>query len=56
MCSTQRTPIRVASEFESLIVIDRAVDLFTPLATQLTYEGLVDTTYAIDNSTYACAG
>ncbi|KAI8908166.1 Sec1-like protein [Powellomyces hirtus] len=30
------------SEIDSLIVIDRNVDLVTPLCTQLTYEGLID--------------
>lgn len=32
---------------ESLIIIDREVDLTTPLLTQLTYEGLVDETFGI---------
>ncbi|KAJ3023189.1 hypothetical protein HKX48_003967 [Thoreauomyces humboldtii] len=30
------------SEIDSMIVIDRNVDLVTPLCTQLTYEGLID--------------
>lgn len=32
-----------------LIVIDRDVDLVTPLMTQLTYEGLIDETMGIKN-------
>lgn len=35
---------------ESLIIIDREVDLITPLLTQLTYEGLIDEKYGIKNS------
>ncbi|KAB7498873.1 Vacuolar protein sorting-associated protein 33A [Armadillidium nasatum] len=34
-----------------LILIDRAVDLITPLATQLTYEGLIDQFFGINNCT-----
>eukprot|EP01122_Echinamoeba_exundans_P013588 TRINITY_DN5959_c0_g1_i1.p1 TRINITY_DN5959_c0_g1~~TRINITY_DN5959_c0_g1_i1.p1 ORF type:complete len:685 (-),score=163.48 TRINITY_DN5959_c0_g1_i1:50-2104(-) len=33
-----------------LILIDRTVDLVTPLPTQLTYEGLIDEFYSITNS------
>lgn len=35
--------------FDSLLLLDRNVDLLTPLATQLTYEGLVDEIYGITN-------
>lgn len=35
---------------ESVIIIDREVDLVTPLLTQLTYEGLIDELYGIQNS------
>lgn len=35
--------------FDSLLLLDRNVDLLTPLATQLTYEGLIDETYGITN-------
>lgn len=35
---------------EHLIIIDRGVDLATPLLTQLTYEGLIDETYEIDHN------
>ncbi|ODQ55485.1 Sec1-like protein [Saitoella complicata NRRL Y-17804] len=34
---------------DSLIIIDRGVDMATPLMTQLTYEGLIDESYGIKN-------
>ncbi|KAF5392402.1 hypothetical protein D9757_002293 [Collybiopsis confluens] len=39
-----------SSDFDSLIVIDRRVDMITPLLTQLTYEGLIDEILGIKNS------
>ncbi|KAL1902765.1 Vacuolar protein-sorting-associated protein 33 [Sporothrix stenoceras] len=39
-----------SSTTESVIIIDREVDLVTPLLTQLTYEGLIDELYGIQNS------
>lgn len=36
--------------FDNLLLLDRNVDLLTPLATQLTYEGLIDEVYGIQNS------
>lgn len=39
-----------SQSIDSLIIIDRAVDLATPLCTQLTYEGLVDEVIGISNS------
>ncbi|EWC45251.1 hypothetical protein DRE_05978 [Drechslerella stenobrocha 248] len=39
-----------SSIIENLIIIDREVDLVTPLLTQLTYEGLVDEIFGINNS------
>lgn len=35
--------------FDSLLLLDRNVDLLTPLATQLSYEGLIDEIYGINN-------
>lgn len=32
----------ISDTFDSLVVIDRRVDMITPLLTQLTYEGLID--------------
>ncbi|XP_074743037.1 vacuolar protein sorting-associated protein 33A isoform X1 [Strix uralensis] len=36
--------------FDTLLLLDRNVDLLTPLATQLTYEGLIDEIYGIQNT------
>lgn len=36
---------------DKILLIDRSVDLITPLATQLTYEGLIDEIFGINNST-----
>jgi hypothetical protein len=38
-----------ASKIDSLIILDRRVDMITPLLTQLTYEGLVDELIGIKN-------
>ncbi|XP_060927233.1 vacuolar protein sorting-associated protein 33A [Limanda limanda] len=35
--------------FDTLLLLDRNVDLLTPVATQLTYEGLIDEIYGITN-------
>ncbi|KAF7791610.1 hypothetical protein EIP86_002627 [Pleurotus ostreatoroseus] len=40
----------MSQKFDSLIIIDRRVDMITPLLTQLTYEGLVDELIGIKNS------
>ncbi|KAF8167419.1 Sec1-like protein [Crassisporium funariophilum] len=39
-----------SSKLDSLIILDRRVDMITPLLTQLTYEGLVDELIGIKNS------
>lgn len=39
----------VSEKIDSLIVIDRRVDMISPLLTQLTYEGLVDELIGIKN-------
>lgn len=36
--------------FDTLLLLDRNVDLISPLATQLTYEGLIDEIYGIQNT------
>ena len=41
-----------SERIDSLIIIDRRVDLITPLLTQLTYEGLVDELFGIKNCMY----
>ncbi|KAH7915699.1 Sec1-like protein [Hygrophoropsis aurantiaca] len=40
----------VTAPFDSLIILDRQVDMITPLLTQLTYEGLIDELIGISNS------
>ncbi|THV06595.1 Sec1-like protein [Dendrothele bispora CBS 962.96] len=47
--SAPDTLSEISDEFDSLIVIDRRVDMITPLLTQLTYEGLVDELIGIKN-------
>ena len=41
---------QIQPQIDSLLLIDRTVDLLTPLATQLTYEGLIDEIYGVHNS------
>ena len=42
----------VMPQIDNLLVIDRVVDPLTPLLTQLTYEGLIDECFSINNSQY----
>jgi hypothetical protein len=37
----------VSTHIDQLVIIDRNVDLYTPLCTQLTYEGLIDEIFRI---------
>jgi vacuolar protein sorting-associated protein 33A len=39
-----------SNTIESVIIIDREVDMVTPLLTQLTYEGLIDEVFTIQNN------
>lgn len=39
-----------STTIESIIIIDREVDFVTPLLTQLTYEGLIDEVFEIQNN------
>lgn len=41
--------LQVTPQIDQLILIDRSVDLITPLATQLTYDGLIDQFFTINN-------
>lgn len=36
-----------SSIIENIVIIERGVDMVTPLLTQLTYEGLIDETFGI---------
>jgi len=38
------------SQIDDLLLLDRSVDLLSPLATQLTYEGLIDELFGVNNS------
>ncbi|KAJ3319480.1 hypothetical protein HDV06_006290 [Boothiomyces sp. JEL0866] len=38
------------SDFDSLLILDRTVDMVTPMRTQLTYEGLIDELYTIKST------
>jgi len=40
----------IMPQIDNLLIIDRVVDPLTPLLTQLTYEGLVDEFFSINNS------
>jgi hypothetical protein len=42
-------PPEISDKVDSLIILDRRVDMITPLLTQLTYEGLVDELFGIKN-------
>ncbi|KAG0056940.1 hypothetical protein BGZ83_002880 [Gryganskiella cystojenkinii] len=42
--------MQLSQNIDSLIIIDRSVDMVTPLCTQLTYEGLIDEIFQIKNS------
>lgn len=48
--ATSRRGMMPSSSIESLIIIDRDVDMVTPLLTQLTYEGLIDEMFGIKNN------
>ncbi|KAI0049280.1 Sec1-like protein [Auriscalpium vulgare] len=43
------TALATSVKFDSLVVIDRRVDMITPFLTQLTYEGLIDEVVGIKN-------
>ncbi|KAI9904679.1 hypothetical protein N3K66_001208 [Trichothecium roseum] len=47
---TNRPGLTPSTTNESLIIIDREVDFVTPLLTQLTYEGLIDEVFEIQNN------
>jgi len=47
---TDKVGLTPSTTTESVIIIDREVDFVTPLLTQLTYEGLIDEVFGIQNS------
>ncbi|KAJ6520341.1 Sec1-like protein [Mycena sanguinolenta] len=48
--TTPDTLLTHSDKIDSLIVLDRRVDMITPLLTQLTYEGLIDELVGVKNS------
>lgn len=44
------TESQITPAIDSVLLIDRNVDLLTPLLTQLTYEGLIDEIFTIENT------
>lgn len=48
--NTSRLGMMPSASIDSLIIIDRGVDLATPLLTQLTYEGLIDEHFGIKDN------
>ena len=46
-CGNELKLDEVNTEIESLIILDRKIDLVTPLITQSTYAGLVDEIFGI---------
>jgi len=42
----------MSPQIDTLMIIDRTVDLITPVVTQLTYEGLIDECYGIKQSEF----
>lgn len=47
---TDKAGLSPSTTTESVIIIDREVDFVTPLLTQLTYEGLIDEVFGIQNN------
>ncbi|RYP54731.1 hypothetical protein DL768_000555 [Monosporascus sp. mg162] len=47
---TTKAGLTPSNTSESVIIIDREVDFVTPLLTQLTYEGLIDEVFGIQNN------
>lgn len=52
--ATTETMLSSTANIDSLIVLDRKVDMITPLLTQLTYEGLLDELIGIKNCSSTC--
>jgi Proteins involved in synaptic transmission and general secretion, Sec1 family len=46
---TPDTLLAPSEKVDSLVILDRRVDMITPLLTQLTYEGLIDELIGIKN-------
>ena len=44
----------IVPQIDAVILLDRSVDLLTPLSTQLTYEGLIDEVFGIKHCECHC--
>ena len=47
MFGNSATAREVVPQVDAVVLLDRSVDLLTPLSTQLTYEGLIDEVFGI---------
>lgn len=50
MFSNMSSAKELTPQIDAVVLLDRNVDLMTPLSTQLTYEGLIDEIYGINHS------
>ena len=44
---------QITPQIDNLLIVDRNVDLLTPLLSQLTYDGLIDEIFGINNSKWS---
>ena len=44
----------IVPQIDAVILLDRSVDLLTPLSTQLTYEGLIEEVFGINHCECHC--
>ena len=44
---------QITPQIDNLLLIDRNIDPLTPLLSQLTYEGLIDEIFGINNSLFS---
>lgn len=52
LCAESQDTLNTSNcSIDQLILIDRSIDLITPMVTQLTYEGLIDELFGINNTT-----
>ncbi len=50
MFSNTSSAKELTPQIDAVVLLDRNIDLMTPLSTQLTYEGLIDEIYGINHS------
>lgn len=49
---SKKEKVSATPSVQHVILLDRQLDVITPLATQLTYEGLIDEMFGLNNSKY----